>query len=376
MGCCPRAQSPSSVNKQAKDSWRKRRARANAHQLFASEPSLLRISESVCKTSVDELVWRFAVQCCCFIWAIACPSRSCVWAISTLKQHSWMSHVLIPDTEGVSPSPCPVLVTPFLRELIRLRCLRQIQSWRYAFRPLRAIGCTGGLLLLPNTRGWTIGSWGRRPLADSRLQFHFFPEVHEEVIRSWRAPFSARNRVSASSVLIALDGGAAMGYVEIPLSRARYCGAALPAERCRLVGNPHLLSRTCGLSFVSTAEAYRAVGQAALCPACHGPPASLPGQGIEAASRGQFWPCLMQELRTLTDLALQAMNVTKRVPRSDDVHSGCPGAATYGWTWQIWGNPTSTDSPISQAGSFGDAVDSLAQFSAAQKRTEVIRQQA
>ncbi len=44
----------------------------------------------------------------------------------------------------------------------------------------------------------------------------FFPEVHEEVTRSWKAPFSARNRPSASSVLITLDGGAAQGYVEVP----------------------------------------------------------------------------------------------------------------------------------------------------------------
>ncbi len=44
----------------------------------------------------------------------------------------------------------------------------------------------------------------------------FFPEVHEEVTRSWKAPFSARNRPSASSVLTTLDGGAAQGYVEIP----------------------------------------------------------------------------------------------------------------------------------------------------------------
>ncbi len=61
----------------------------------------------------------------------------------------------------------------------------------------------------------------------------FFPEVHEEVTNSWRAPFSARNRPNASSVLTTLDGGAAQGYVEIPPSRARYCHAALPARhRC------------------------------------------------------------------------------------------------------------------------------------------------
>ncbi len=177
-----------------------------------------------------------AVQCCCFIWAIACPSRSCVWAISTLKQHSWMSHVLIPDTEGVSPSPCPVLVTPFLRELIRLRCLSQIQSWRYAFPGRRER--QAAQRPPPSPEHSRLDDWfrGRRPLSGSRLQFH----SSRKYMRRWLGHgghlFSARNRVSASSVLIALDGGRFMGYVEIPLSRARYCGAALPAERCRLVG--------------------------------------------------------------------------------------------------------------------------------------------
>ncbi len=64
--------------------------------------------------------------------------------------------------------------------MIRLRCLRQdewhcpgqIQNWLLCFPvPLRASGCTGGLLLLQNARGWTIGSWGRRPIASNHLRF-------------------------------------------------------------------------------------------------------------------------------------------------------------------------------------------------------------
>ncbi len=35
----------------------------------------------------------------------------------------------------------------------------------------------------------------------------FFPEVHEELTRSWMAPFTARSRSSASSILTTLDGG-------------------------------------------------------------------------------------------------------------------------------------------------------------------------
>ncbi len=77
--------------------------------------------------------------------------------------------------------------------------------------------CTGGLLLLPNAQGWT----------------------------SWRAPFSARNRASASSVLTALDGGVAKGYVEIPpVERAiavQLCPRAPPPGRVIHASHPGLV---------------------------------------------------------------------------------------------------------------------------------------
>ncbi len=44
----------------------------------------------------------------------------------------------------------------------------------------------------------------------------FFPEVHEELTKSWMAPFMARSRSSTSSILTTLEGGAARGYAGIP----------------------------------------------------------------------------------------------------------------------------------------------------------------
>ncbi len=44
----------------------------------------------------------------------------------------------------------------------------------------------------------------------------FFPEVHEELTKSWMAPFTARSPSSASSILTTLDGGVAKGYAGIP----------------------------------------------------------------------------------------------------------------------------------------------------------------
>ncbi len=40
----------------------------------------------------------------------------------------------------------------------------------------------------------------------------FFSEVHEELTKSWMAPFMARSRSSASSILSTLDGGVARGH--------------------------------------------------------------------------------------------------------------------------------------------------------------------
>ncbi len=91
----------------------------------------------------------------------------------------------------------------------------------------------------------------------------FFPEVHEEVTRSWRASFSARNRARASSVLTALDVGAAKGYVEIPPVERAIAVQLCPWNAAAWWGNLHLLSRARGFSSVSTAEAYIAAGQAA-----------------------------------------------------------------------------------------------------------------
>ncbi len=42
------------------------------------------------------------------------------------------------------------------------------------------------------------------------------PEVYEELTRSWKAPFTARNKSWSSSPLTTLDGGAALGYTGIP----------------------------------------------------------------------------------------------------------------------------------------------------------------
>ncbi len=201
----------------------------------------------------------------------------------------------------------------------------------------------------------------------------FFPEVHEEVTRSWRAPFSARNRAS-SSILTALDVGAAKGYVEIPPVERTIAVQLCPQSAAAWWDNPRLMSRARGFSFVSMAEAYIAAGQAASALHAMALLHAYQAKALKQLHEGSSNPGLMQELHTVTNLDLHASKVTAR----------SLGQTMCTQERHLWLNLADKresdkhcflDSPISKAGLFGDAVESLAQFSATQKRTEVIRQQ-
>ncbi len=56
---------------------------------------------------------------------------------------------------------------------------------------------------------------GRRQAPQQRPS-PFFPEVHDELTRSWRSPYSTRLRTSASSALTTVDGAEEKGYERMP----------------------------------------------------------------------------------------------------------------------------------------------------------------
>ncbi len=56
---------------------------------------------------------------------------------------------------------------------------------------------------------------GRRQAPQQRPS-PFFPEVHDELTRSWRSPYSARLRTSTSSALTTVDGAEENGYERMP----------------------------------------------------------------------------------------------------------------------------------------------------------------
>ncbi len=117
-----------------------------------------------------------------------------------------------------------------------------------------------------------------------------------KVTSSWRAPFSARNRASAFSVLTALDGGVAKG-VQGSWVLVRFNGPRLT----QLLDRPPL--------------------------PCTPWPSCKPTRPrrLKQLYEGSSDPGLMQELRTSDGPCPLGNESHSAVPWSDDVHSGGPG---------------------------------------------------
>ncbi len=204
----------------------------------------------------------------------------------------------------------------------------------------------------------------------------FFPEVHEELTKSWMAPFTARSRSSVSSVLTTLDGGAARGYAGIPQVERAVAVHLCPRNAATWRNRPRLPSKACKLTAALAAKAYSAAGQAASALHAMAILQVHQAKALKQMHEGSPDPGLMQELRTATDLALRATKVTAR-------SLGKAMSTMVVQERHLWLNLAEMkdvdkarflDAPITQAGLFGDTVEGFAQqFSAVQKQTEAIQ---
>ncbi len=95
---------------------------------------------------------------------------------------------------------------------------RQTQNGRGVWwqRLSMSSGSSGLRLRSSLAAGWTSGfsrgaSWPTRQRSSP-----FFPEVHDKLTKSWRAPYSSRIRPSASSALTSVDGAEEKGYEHLP----------------------------------------------------------------------------------------------------------------------------------------------------------------
>ncbi|KAL0153980.1 hypothetical protein M9458_050737, partial [Cirrhinus mrigala] len=102
---------------------------------------------------------------------------------------------------------------------------------------------------------------GRQVAAPQRLA-PFFPEVHEEISRSWRSPYSARAQAAGSRMLSSVDGANRWGYTNLlPIKEA--VAAHLRPSAYGWKSAPSLPSKLCRTTIHIADKAYMAAGQAA-----------------------------------------------------------------------------------------------------------------
>ncbi len=190
------------------------------------------------------------------------------------------------------------------------------------------------------------------------------------------APFTARSRSSASSVLTTLDGGVARGYAGIPQVERAVAVHLCPRNAATWRNRPCLPSKACKLTAALVAKAYSAAGQAASALHTMAILQVHQAKALKQVHEDSTDPGLMQELRTATDFALRATKVTAR----SLVKAMSTMVVQERHLWLNLAEMKDVDkarfldAPISQGGLFGDTVEGFAQqFSAVQQQTEAIQ---
>ncbi|KAL0185468.1 hypothetical protein M9458_021165, partial [Cirrhinus mrigala] len=174
---------------------------------------------------------------------------------------------------------------------------------------------------------WFLGS--RSDVPPRSTPVPFFPEVHEELTKMWRAPS--------------------------PWMAVR------PGGTVRLRNRPRLPSKACKLSSALAAKAYSAAGQAASALHAMAILQVHQAKALKQLHQGGSDPRLMQELRTATDFALRVTKVmSTTVVQERHLWLNLPQMSDADKVRFL-------DAPISQAGLFGDT------FLAVQKQTEAIK---
>ncbi len=137
---------------------------------------------------------------------------------------------------------------------------------------------------------------GRRQAPRQRAS-PFFPEVHEELTRSWRTPYSARLRASSSSTLTSVDGTEEKGYGKLPPLDESVVAHLCPPKAISWMANAAHPSKLCRTTSALAGCAYTSAGQAA---------SSLHSMAVlQCMDEAGPDPAAFRELRSATDLALQ-----------------------------------------------------------------------
>ncbi len=110
-----------------------------------------------------------------------------------------------------------------------------------------------------------LDSWYFRSTrkADSRASVPFFPDVHEQLVKSWSAPQSAHVHSNTQAIFSHVDGAEAHGYVRSPPVEETIAAYLCPAAAKTLGSDFSLPSKPCRTTAHLANKAYASDGEAA-----------------------------------------------------------------------------------------------------------------
>ncbi len=160
-----------------------------------------------------------------------------------------------------------------------------------------------------------LDSWYFRSTrkADSRTSVPFFPDVHEQLVKTWSAPQSARVHSNTQAMFSHVDGAEAHGYVRSPPVEETVAAHLCPAAAKSLGPDISLPSKPCRTTAHLANKAYASDGEAASALHAMAVLQVFQAKLLQTAEGGVLTPEATKDLRGAADFALMA---TKRAAQS------------------------------------------------------------
>ncbi len=222
-----------------------------------------------------------------------------------------------------------------------------------------------------------LDSWYFRSTrkADSRASVPFFPDVHEQLVKTWSAPQSARVHSNTQAMFSHVDGAEAHGYVRSPPVEETVAAHLCPAAVKTLGSDISLPSKPCRTTAHLANKAYASDGEAASALHAMAVLQVFQAKLLQAAEGGALTAEATKDLRAATDFALMA---TKRAAQSVGKAMGFM-VVHQRHLWLNLADLKEADrkvllnAPVTPSGLFGDAVESITErFAEAQKRAKAM----
>ncbi len=211
-----------------------------------------------------------------------------------------------------------------------------------------------------------------------RRKLPFFSDLHHEISRPWKQPFSSRLTNTAAADFTNLVGSVEQGYAAIPVVEDTLASHLSPSLAPSCKSCPLLPIKPCRTTSAHIGKSYIAAGQAGMALHTMAILQAYQSDVLKEMDEGAgLTPEAVKELRRATDLALRATKHTARaVGRS---MAGSVAAERH-----LWLNLTEIrkkekvfllDAPISKSGVFGEAVSSVVEkFSSTKTQSAALKQ--